>query len=406
MQSSFAWLDFSATERDKVLEVVKSLRNSESRDEMGIGVIRDRIADILFPGTSTIHTRLKYFLYIPWIFQKLDTAALSQNFTPEEARLFVREAEEKLLGKLRRSDDTEGVIGIDAGTNVETMPSQIYWGGLGIWGIRKYPKSRQEYFRELHSIVRVLQGTEDSHVEPPSMRWDPELPAISDTDDVTIHLTSKEALYFHDLFQSRLVDSLLAYLILRGKSTNTAFPWGEDIDASQVKLKNDLWHAQNFSEVMYGINLCYNFLLAQKRNDAKLIESYIKRLHSWSDQLSIRWKELNQWYEDIPVFWSFLGIQNVPKGFVNRWLDFVFNHQIIDILHDSPTTLNMHPVAEFIQEREHKLKKSRARLTNPAMLQQWTGASGINQLNYRWFTARTYINEIADALGTNNATAE
>ena len=34
------------------------------------GVIRDVFSDLLFPGISTIQTRARYFLIVPWIYQR------------------------------------------------------------------------------------------------------------------------------------------------------------------------------------------------------------------------------------------------------------------------------------------------------------------------------------------------
>ena len=42
-------------------------RIKESRDELGLGAIRASFADALFPGTSTIQTRLRYMLFVPWV---------------------------------------------------------------------------------------------------------------------------------------------------------------------------------------------------------------------------------------------------------------------------------------------------------------------------------------------------
>jgi hypothetical protein len=52
------------------------LSASTALDELGIGTLRDRYADILFPGISTIQTRAKYFVIIPYIF----SLAESQKF--------------------------------------------------------------------------------------------------------------------------------------------------------------------------------------------------------------------------------------------------------------------------------------------------------------------------------------
>ena len=45
------WIDFSKEQRGKVLSVLKLLAEPGAVDEIGIGIIRDSFADILFPGT-------------------------------------------------------------------------------------------------------------------------------------------------------------------------------------------------------------------------------------------------------------------------------------------------------------------------------------------------------------------
>ena len=51
-------------------EIVNLFTQSESRDELGIGQVRDAFSDSLFPGTSTLHTRARYLLFVPWCFIK------------------------------------------------------------------------------------------------------------------------------------------------------------------------------------------------------------------------------------------------------------------------------------------------------------------------------------------------
>src|SRR5208337_4723642 len=66
MPSTFTWLDYSEHERRKMLDVIELFGERTTRDELGVGSIRDAFADLLFPGTSTIQTRVKYFLFVPW----------------------------------------------------------------------------------------------------------------------------------------------------------------------------------------------------------------------------------------------------------------------------------------------------------------------------------------------------
>ena len=61
------WIDFSKEDRDKVLDVIHLLDEPGAVDELGLGIIRDAFADYFFPGTSTVQTRAKYFLIVPYV---------------------------------------------------------------------------------------------------------------------------------------------------------------------------------------------------------------------------------------------------------------------------------------------------------------------------------------------------
>ena len=66
------WIDFSKSERSKVLSVLDLLQEKGTLDELGIAPIRDGFANIFFPGTSTIQTRAKYFLIVPYALWDLE----------------------------------------------------------------------------------------------------------------------------------------------------------------------------------------------------------------------------------------------------------------------------------------------------------------------------------------------
>jgi hypothetical protein len=72
MSSMFAWVDFAEDDRHKVADVIALFNEKDTRDELGLGSIRDTFADLLFPATSTIQTRAHHFLFVPWIYQKLE----------------------------------------------------------------------------------------------------------------------------------------------------------------------------------------------------------------------------------------------------------------------------------------------------------------------------------------------
>ena len=129
------WIDFSKSERNKVLSVLELLSERDTLDELGIAPIRDGFANIFFPGTSTIQTRAKYFLIVPYSLKDLE---LSNETNPNNFLRAFDEIEKECGERLLDGDDTEGVIGsrsLAQGQWVKRTPAEIYWGGLRNYGI-------------------------------------------------------------------------------------------------------------------------------------------------------------------------------------------------------------------------------------------------------------------------------
>jgi len=122
--STLSWLDTSAEEQRRVRELIALYTLSESRDELGFGQIRDAFADGLFPGTSTIHTRARYFLFIPWLF-----TVGAKTRSGNKLTTWTDTQERKLIGALKNEGigAGQGLIGRVAGASVKTLPSAIYW---------------------------------------------------------------------------------------------------------------------------------------------------------------------------------------------------------------------------------------------------------------------------------------
>ena len=90
----------------------------ESRDELGLGGIRDFIADHLFPGTSTIQTRLRYMLFIPWLFQILESSSSGADQLAAEARAL----ENCLANALKAGGELAGSSGVTPGPICNVFP--------------------------------------------------------------------------------------------------------------------------------------------------------------------------------------------------------------------------------------------------------------------------------------------
>ena len=142
MPSSLTWLDHDPAARDRSLRILALFREKESRDELGIGGIRDAISDRLFPGTSTIQTRLRYMLLVPWIYEDLERKKIPSSSFAARAL----QAELAMVQPLLDARE-EDVFGSQAGSGLKRLPSSVYWAGLGTWGIRRYPGSQNDYHR-------------------------------------------------------------------------------------------------------------------------------------------------------------------------------------------------------------------------------------------------------------------
>ena len=125
------WIDFSKSERSKILSVLDLLTEAGTLDELGIAPIRDGFANIFFPGTSTIQTRAKYFFIIPYILKDLERSNVTN---PNELRRMLDEIERKCgehFFNLNRQEP--GLIGRVSLANkkwVKRAPSEIYWNGM------------------------------------------------------------------------------------------------------------------------------------------------------------------------------------------------------------------------------------------------------------------------------------
>lgn len=122
------WIDFSKTERSKILSVLDLLSESGTLDELGIAPVRDGFSNLFFPGTTTIQTRAKYFFIVPYALKQLER---SSETNPN--RVFkALDAIEKTCGQtfLEQNSNENGIIGkrsLQSGGWVKRTPADIYW---------------------------------------------------------------------------------------------------------------------------------------------------------------------------------------------------------------------------------------------------------------------------------------
>jgi len=411
--SLLAWLDYSEQDRQKMLEVVSLFKEQDTRDELGIGSIRDSFADQLFPGTSTIMTRARYFLIVPWIYKLLEGRRVSSAKIGESAR----KAETDLIEIIEESDDKGGNIGQYAGRQLKRLPSSIYWQGLAVWGIRQFEGSQAQYHRSLdkyhlraQSHARRNEERDLEHDDLFSSNWhEGLLQAPSDfPKKCTLALSNDEARFLSDRirFGVRTADSLLSELLKPSNVTLDAeFPW-ELPQASSFsdRIANLLVHAQNFSEIMHGGALLYNLMLAEQPTEneqSELGASYRERIANWSEGLSTRIAAIAKWNSE--EFWRAVrdGNPRIAKGtpthsFVCEWWDLCLSKELSNLAESKAAR-------SLIRNRERAIKRKLSRFDNPITLSQWSGEAGTRPLEYRWRISRQLISDIKMGLRQENA---
>jgi hypothetical protein len=319
--SSFSWLDYSEEQRKQILDVIAQFREQNTRDELGLGTVRDVFADMLFPGTSTIQTRARYFLIVPWIYRSLEAKRTPSGTIGAKAR----KAELALIEKIQQSEDSDGNIGRVAKLGLKRIPSSVYWQGLGTLGIRIYRGSQAQYHRALDRFYALAnaywnKSGEDEHDESPPANWHTGLvePPGDFPDRCSLRLKSEEARYLTDQIRVHCSGSLLAFLVSSAwRVRNTPFVWNHpNIAEFPEIIREQLFHARNFSEAMHGPVLLYNLMLAEQEKMTGLAKRYRKDLGKWSALIEARRRNFHEWDRD--RFWQIVSKRNPRIGIQTR----------------------------------------------------------------------------------------
>jgi hypothetical protein len=393
--STFGWLDYSEHDRQKALDVIDLFREQDTRDELGLATIRDGFADQFFPGTSTIQTRARYFFFVPWLYQSLERKKVSSAEVAKRAR---RE-ELALIEVLLASDDWDGTIGRVARLKLKRLPSSIYWQGLARLGIRFYPGSIDQYHRSLDRfyVSGRTERTDDNDLvdRARATNWHPRLPSPpGDFPTVaSLTLTPEEAAFLRDQIVFRAKDSVFRYFVDDHLPLDDIdFTWNHpSASALPAGLQTQLQHARYFSELMYGASVLYNLMLAQLSANDELTASYDAVFRDWIDSVAASRDEYSVW--DRVEFWKTVmrtgaRVTAATRMFVDAWLTSAINGSVSSSDGSSARTL--------IHSRERQLKRGQARLDSPRALELWSGAAGMQRLDYRWRISRRMLADIHD----------
>ncbi len=382
-----------------MMELLNSWAETETLDELGVGTIRDAFSDFFFPGTSTIQTRARYMLFIPWMYRDLEAQKVPSWKVADRTRHYEGDIIEALVANC---PDEDGIIGAQAGRSLRQMPGSIYWTGLASWGIRSFQGLRRAYHRSLDRFYQRLKDYrhldgEAQRETPPPHNWHRKLPEPADDwpKPKTLELRRSEAVFLRDRIMEEHPDTLLARLIdLWFNNTEVGRLWMvPQLSALSTELQAEIDRARSFAELMQAANLVYALVLAEMPESAESPEVYHEQLLDWAEanasRRSAHARHANQ------NEWLTVKRRRPAAGalhFEHEWRTHLMS------LSDLSALVDDHDAKEMIRRREVRVKRSRARVHGGRRLERWQGAGRVGTLAFRWATARVIIADIVDGL--------
>lgn len=410
MTSTFAWLAVDSEQRRRMMEAVDQFRDETTVDDLGVGGIRDAFSDTFFPGTSTLHTRLRYVLFIPWLMQEASTRP-----TVEEMATRYHDVERSFIGALERGTDEgeQGIIGRRAGKALQRVPSVLYGGMLVQWGILEQGLTAREHFARIEQNRRLDADSprdEDGGLDTTRILdgLDPRLPPRPDglLKSENFTLAPHEVKYLKETITRNTAGTLLARLADRRPTgwtvsgTMPPAPWADEVmdlldPVADRDLRATLDLAERFSLYIQGANLLYNLLLAEAtsgdpdrfRDDR--VEHYQERLRQWADETAAH-RPFDE--GDLLALGQLMAARrrnfsNPTRAFLNSWFD---EARVPQAVAEASTA------RELISRRERTVKGGRARLRsgNLKALNAWSGASGTARMSFRWGNVTTLLQDL------------
>lgn len=408
--AEIGWIDFSPADRAKVGTVLELLKPEGMVDELGIGVIRDALANQLFPGISTIQTRAKYFFIIPYILYEYQSLSPQQKKNKSAAK-YLDDREHEIMWQLAEDynhEDGLGVIGITKKKPQRIMrrPSEIYWNGIyrynlmdtGGLGINAFLKMCSG--NSLQGLIANIKQSDDGSGDDADADYDNMFrikinPNNNWAEGLTLELAEDEA----DILRSRIIDlckdNLIAELLKNKSLYELFFEFDNFMDFTKAavtlvdvkpQVKATLILAHDFSELMYGPHLAYNVFLQK----LKYKKNYF--VDEWNEWLSNLDKTMIN-YDGFNPHLYFLdpyaeSAKDFTKNFIVRFWEFIQSGK-----------KNVEEIEELIISQEQRNKGNKARLKwerwDDVYEERWIG---LTRLDYRYRNAQVILNDIQEGL--------
>lgn len=400
--AALGWIDFSKKDRDRVNTILELLKPEGQVDELGIGTMRDALADTLFPSISTIQTRAKYFFIIPYILY--DFLRLPPSDRRKKSPIsYLQEQEYEIMYDLADAynrQEGHGVIGVtksrELKEKVARRPSEIYWNGLNTLKcldskglsanafLNRANKINAETL--VHAIAEEGHGDDsDAGFEnyfnvkvPVSLDW---------RTGINLELNETEATFLKDAIID-LKGSVLAavlendtlYDFFTASNSFVDFAKASINHIGSPQLIKNMELAHDFAILMEGAHIAYNQEL-QKQFLAT--DCFDGDWEKWYYNLADNMFDLKG-FDPEDIFYYAPTTRPQTKDFVTEWLNLVKAEQ-----------LDNDKKQKLIRTQELQAKRKKARLQYHQKDDVKQGKRiGLRLLDYRFERSKTILQDI------------
>lgn len=402
MTALISWLDASPDEQRRVREIVQLFSQKETQDELGGRRIVVALSDLLFPGTSVLHSRARYLFFIPWFCQeavaKKDPAAHLDWMERYLIKVFLDEQD------LPPEQVREGLIGLQAGPKVKQLPSTAYWTALIEWGLLQWPGTIAQTLERArfasHDANDVDELADRSHaIWHPGLGRMPKGFLYGDLHG-GFELTNAEAVFLQEQWLKTARGSLLEHLARSRQALSEAEPWTDPaVRTASPQVIEVLDDAERFSLAIDGARRLYYLLIGERYLQAGHTRAEIdlddlrKRLDDWAVEVRTRADLFGGW--EPASFWNRVRgenarIDHVTQAFFDVWFDRIRQDDLDGVAADDG-------LRQLVKQREQFLKRGQARLVNEKLLAGWQGGAA-GRVTYRWPQVSRLVNDVVEGL--------
>jgi hypothetical protein len=404
--AEIGWIDFSRKDRNRVNNILDLLRPEGQVDELGIGTLRDGLADRLFPGISTIQTRAKYFFIVPyilWDFLKMNPSERKKR----KPTVFLEEQEYEVMWDLAdeyKRQEGHGVIGIskrrEFREKIARRPSEIYWNGLNVMkcidsrGLSANAFLNRANRVNAETLVHAIaeEGHGDDHDAGFENYFNIKVPYPPNwREGLRLELTAEEAAFLKD----SLIDQQSAVLALVMQdedayeiflSANSFFDFTRLCLEKPMheELKKALVHAHDFAVLMEGAHIAYN---QELQSQFFFEDSFVEGWNAWYEALDQTMINLSGFKAEELFLYS-PTTRPQTKYFVTEWVK-LMQAEVFD--EDKKKQL--------IRDQEYYAKGKKARLRFNRKDDVQSGKRiGLTKLEYRYSNAKIIVQDIKNGL--------